>query len=58
LTLLLTGFACAGQTEPETGGPVFDEASINNVWHQLKLRGVVNEDERRTHFVVESFALP
>ena len=40
LALLLTGSACAGQTEAETGGPVFDEASINNVWHQAKLRGV------------------
>ena len=97
LALLLTGSACAGQTKPETGGPVFDEASINNVWHQAKLRGIVfraigqepgwlleitngeeillitdygqnrnsypyvepivNEEERRTHFVLESFGV-
>lgn len=40
LALLLTVSACAGQSQPEPGEPVIDEASINNVWHQAKLRGV------------------
>ena len=40
IVLLLAISACAGKEEPETGEPVFDEASINNVWHQAKLRGV------------------
>jgi uncharacterized membrane protein len=40
VVLLLAVSACAGKDEPETGQPVFDEASINNVWHQAKLRGV------------------
>ncbi len=94
LTLLLMAAACNGQNAPKTGEPAFDESSINNVWHQAKLRGVafraigqepgwlleitngeeillvtdygqnrnsypyvepiVDQNERRTHFVLES----
>jgi uncharacterized membrane protein len=40
IALLLTAAACAGQSQPKPGEPGFDEASIDNVWHQAKLRGV------------------
>lgn len=40
LVLLVTVSACAGNNESNTVPPKFDEASINNVWHQAKLRGV------------------
>lgn len=40
LILLLTVSACARQDEGKTADPKFDEASIDNVWHQAKLRGV------------------
>jgi len=36
--LLLT--ACSPQNADEPEEPPFDEASINNVWHKAKLRGV------------------
>ncbi len=97
LALLLTASACGGQNQPKPGEPGFDEASIDDVWHRAKLRGVafraigqepgwlleitngeeillitdygqnrnsypyvepiVNEEERRTHFVLESFGV-
>ena len=40
LALLFIVSACSGQNEPDIGQPVFDETSINNVWHKAKLRGV------------------
>jgi uncharacterized membrane protein len=40
LALLLTATACDGQNEVGADAPKFDEVSINNVWHQAKLRGV------------------
>jgi uncharacterized membrane protein len=40
LALLLVASACTGQNAPGGEQPAFDEASINNVWHQAKLRGV------------------
>ncbi len=39
LVPLLMAAACSGQNEPNMGQPEFEEASINNVWHQAKLRG-------------------
>lgn len=38
--LLLMASACTEQNESAAEQPVFDEASIKNVWHQAKLRGV------------------
>ena len=40
LALLVIASACSESNEPDMGQPVFDEASINDVWHQAKLRGV------------------
>jgi uncharacterized membrane protein len=40
LALPLVASACDGQRETQPGQPAFDESSIDNVWHQAKLRGV------------------
>lgn len=40
LVPLLATLACGGQSQPGPEKRVVDEKSIDNVWHQAKLRGV------------------